>query len=152
MRTRSGWLALTLPLMLAAAGPQVAHARAETLKRSVENITQGPLDMALAPGTAGYTAYRSITAPEASTGERMALSIFGGPWAAIVNATGGVFRLWSGLLELPVGLALLVTKSFTDAEPGAFFDTKADRALVDHPTDVYDVKFGVFYLNNPSLD
>jgi hypothetical protein len=144
-------MALALPLLLVAARPQAAHARPETLMRSVENITQGPLDMALAPGVAGYTAYRSITAPEATTGERMGLALVAGPWAAIIDGGAGLFRFWAGLAELPVGLALLVTKNFTDAEPGAFFDTKGEKALVDHPGDIYNVKFGTFYVSNPNV-
>jgi len=48
----------------------------------------------------------------------VALELLGGAgWFFPITAATGVFRLWSGFAEMPVGLTLLVSKSFTDWEP-----------------------------------
>jgi hypothetical protein len=125
----------------------VAPVRAgvEPLKRSVENITQGPLDFALTPFVAGQTAYRNIRADQPTAGGRIVLGFFTYVGLLMVDAAAAGFRTWTGFLEFPVGLGALAATPFTDKDLPAFFDVKQSRALVDHPTKVFDVKFGVYH-------
>ncbi len=48
--------------------------------------------------------------------------------------------------EMPVGLTLLVSKSFTDWQPAPFFEVHGKPAMVSFPSAVIPIEFGVNYL------
>lgn len=122
--------------------PAQAQARGETLKRAFGNITQGPLDVVLAPATAGVQLWHNLRTVQDTTGVRVAYAVPGFFWATGVNAFSGVLRVVAGTFELLPGIGLV----FTDREMTPLFDPveKAD-ALVAHDTPVYPIKFGVEY-------
>ena len=125
--------------------------RTATLRRAVSNAVFGPLDVALSPVVTAQTLYERGRMEKYSWPGIAALELIGGPGFFFPsNAAAGAFRTWAGLFEIPVGLGLLVSKSFTDWEPPALFDLHEEPALVDHPNDVIPVKFGVEYLGSGS--
>jgi hypothetical protein len=126
---------LALPAAPAAASPK-------TLKRSVENLTQFPLDVAASPVVAVYTIQRNMR----EIGDSLAVRIFyplpGFAWNTMVQIGAGVLRGVSGALEFVPGIVLLPFE--TDMTP--LFDPSLDNdALVDWQNGYYDVKFGVDY-------
>jgi hypothetical protein len=132
------------------AGPALAN-RADTLRRAGENIVQGPLDLLLTPAVAGHTLGRNIRVAQYNIPGAVVAGIVGYPWLFWTTGFAAGFRLWSGLLEFPVGLGLLVSKSFTDWEPAPFFDVARDPAMVDYPNDVFNWKFGTYYIANANM-
>ncbi len=114
----------------------------DTLKRSIENLSQAPLDLALSPIVAGQTVVRNLQDIEDSPGVRIVYPVPGYVWTVFVQAGAAVLRGITGAIEFLPGLALF----FTDAELDPIFDPVADQdALVDYETDFYWVKFGVNY-------
>ena len=146
MRARVGWLVAAGLIAVASLRAADAHASAESLKRSFENMTQGPLDLVFTPVVAGQTAYENLEAEGHTTGGivRFAPVTYGG--LLIMDWAAGFFRTLSGFAELPVGLGALAASPFTDWEPPPFFDVSKPSALVDHPTSWYHVKFGVHHV------
>jgi len=113
-----------------------------TLKRSVENLTQWPLDIAAAPVTSGVTIYRNMQNIGDSTAVRIAYPVPGYAWNLFVNMGAGVLRGVAGALELLPGIAL----AFTDAELTPIFDPAAkNTGLVNFENGIYDVNFGIDY-------
>jgi len=127
----------------------MAHAggaRTDTLRRAVSNVLLGPLDVALSPAVTVQALYANAKAANYSPPATVALELLGGAgWFFPLTAATGVFRMWSGFAEMPVGLALLVSKSFTDWEPAPFFEVREEPALVSCPNPVIPLKFGVNY-------
>jgi hypothetical protein len=126
---------LALPAAPAAASPK-------TLKRSVENLTQWPLDVATAPVVSVWTIQRNMR----DIGDSLAVRIFypvpGFCWNTMVQVGAGVLRGVSGALELGPGIVLLPFEA--DMDP--LFDPSLDNeALVDWQNGIYDVKFAVDY-------
>jgi hypothetical protein len=126
---------LALPAAPAAASPK-------TLKRSIENLTQFPLDVAASPVVAAYTIQRNMR----EIGDSLAVRIFyplpGFAWNTMVQIGAGVLRGVSGALEFVPGIVLVPFE--TDMTP--LFDPSLDNdALVDWENGYYDVKFGVDY-------
>ena len=151
MRIRARWLAVGIvSVALVTPGPRVAHAegdRTETLRRAVSNALLGPLDVALSPVVTVQALYQNATAANYPPGATAALELIGGGgWFFPLTATSGVFRIWSGLAEIPVGLTLLVSKSFTSWEPAPFFEVRGKPALVNYPSAVIPITFGINYL------
>ena len=131
-------LATVAALMMAAP----AAADTETLKRSIENLTQFPLDVALSPVVAGYTIYQNMNSIEDSPGVRIFYPIPGFAWNTMVQGAAGILRGMTGLIEFVPGIVLL----FSDAEFEPLFDPADENdALVDYETDFYWLKFGVNY-------
>jgi hypothetical protein len=149
IRARSYAVGILL-LALAAPGPRVAHAagdRTETLRRAVANVLLGPLDVALSPAVTVQALYENGKAANYPPAATAALELIGGAgWFFPLTAATGVFRIWSGFAEIPVGLTLLVSKSFTSWEPGPFFETRGKPAMVSVPDAVIPVEFGINYL------
>jgi len=151
MRNRARWYAVgILFVAVAAADPRVTFAagdRTNTLRRAVANTLLGPLDVALSPAVTVLALFRTARAanyPPAATG---ALELIGGAgWFFPVTAATGVFRTWTGIAEIPVGLTLLVSKSFTNWEPAAFFEVNDKAAMVSYPNAPIPIVFGVNYL------
>ena len=137
---RAGTLGLALAFSALVAAP--AAATPDTLKRSIENLSQWPLDLVLSPIVAGQTVYTNLNDIEDSPGVRLVYPVPGYFWTMFVQAGASVLRGMTGLIEFPVGLAIL----FTDAEFDPIFDPADEQdALVDFETDFYWVKFGINY-------
>jgi len=128
----------------------MAHAagdRTDTLRRAVANVLLAPLDVALSPVVTVQALYGNAKAANYSPPATVALELLGGGgWFFPLTAATGVFRLWSGFAEMPLGLALLVSKSFTDWQPAPFFEVHGKPAMVSFPSGVIPIEFGVNYL------
>ena len=149
MQIRARWHAVGI-LLVALAAPRVAHAgggRTDTLRRAVANVLLGPLDVALSPVVTIQALYANAEAANYSPPATVALELLGGGgWFFPLTAATGVFRMWSGFAEMPVGLTLLVSKSFTSWEPAPFFEMRGKAAMVSYPSAVIPIEFGVNYL------
>jgi hypothetical protein len=135
-----------LTVALAAGGLALVSAPAgaspQTLKRSVQNLTQAPLDIALAPATSAVTIYKNITSIGDTTAVRIFYPIPGFAWNSMVNIGAGVLRGVTGVMEFVPGLILLPF----DADIDPLFDPAEDNAgLVQWENGIYDVNFGVDY-------
>ena len=151
MRIRPRWLAVgILSVAVAASEPQVADAvggRTDTLRRAVANVLLGPFDVALSPAVTVQALYENASAANYPPAAIAALELIGGGgWYFPVTATTGVMRMWSGFAEIPVGLTLLVSKSFTSWEPAPFFEANEKAAMVSYPNAPIPIVFGVNYL------
>lgn len=119
-----------------------ATATMDTLKRSVENITQCPLDIVTSPFVAGQSIYRNMQDIDDSTGVRIAYPVPGYAWNLVVQWGASVLRGVTGVIEFLPGVVL----SFTDADMEPLFDPAVEnQALVDIESDIYHLKFGVDY-------
>ena len=151
MRIRAKWPAVGILLVaVAAMEPRVAYAagdRTDTLRRAVANVLLGPLDVALSPAVTVRALYENSRAANYPPAATAALELLGGAgWFFPLSAATGVFRIWSGFAEIPVGLTLLVSKSFTDWEPAPFFEVSEKAAMVSYPNAAIPIVFGVNYL------
>jgi hypothetical protein len=125
-----------------AAVPPVASATPATFKRSIENLTQWPLDLALSPVVAGKTIYENLNSVDDSTGVRIAYPIPGYIWTTSVQVGASVLRGVTGVFEFLPGLFLLPF----DADMDPLFDPAAENeGLVDFDNSIYHVKFGINY-------
>jgi hypothetical protein len=125
-----------------AAGP--AGATTSVLKRSFENMPQGVFDAAASPVTAGYSVVNNMRNIDDTPGVRVAYAVPGYFWNVMCNFGGGLLRSVTGVIELPVGLALL----FTDADMEPLFDPAEDNeGLIhfDQFEDVYKINTAVSY-------
>lgn len=125
------------------ATPLSAQASPETLKRSVSNLSQAPLDLLLSPmvGLVGVvTRMREQDDPVAVR------VVFGGPgvvWNTGVNIGASVIRFVTGAIELVPGVLLLPFEA--DLDP-LFAPVDNGGALVELETPCcLDVKFGIDY-------
>jgi hypothetical protein len=114
----------------------------ETLKRSVENLTQWPLDLALSPVVAGKTVYQNLRDIDDSTAVRIVYPVPGFVWVTFVQAGTAVLRGVTGVLEFLPGLGLVFFE--TDLDP-IFDAADENEALVDFETVVHHFKFGISY-------
>src|SRR5206468_12625760 len=151
MRVRARWYVVGLLMVaVAAREPRPAYAegdRTATLRRAVSNVLLGPLDVALSPVVTVQALDANARAAGYPWPATVALELLGGGgWFFPLTAVTGVFRMWSGFAELPVGLTLLVSKSFTSWEPPPFFETRGKPAMVSYPSAVIPIEFGVNYL------
>ena len=132
--------ACAVALVALAAAP--AAATPATLKRSVENMTQWPLDIVTAPWVAGETIYQNMQSESDTTAVKIVYPVPGYAWNLMVQVGASVLRGVTGVIEFVPGLILLPL----DAEFDPLFDPVVDNpALVDVPTPVYDLRFGVTY-------
>ena len=137
---RPGALLATLCLLVFAAGP--ASATPATFKRSIENLTQAPIDMALSPVIAARTIYRNMRDIDDSMGVRIAYPLPGWCWNTMVQIGAGTLRGVTGALELIPGILLIPF----DADMDPLFDPADEQSgLVDYATPIYHIKFGIDY-------
>lgn len=130
--------ALAFAVLLASPG----SATPATLKRSVQNLTQWPLDVVTAPVTSGLSIYRNLREIDDSPAVRIAYPVPGYFWNLMVNWGASVLRGVSGVIEFLPGIAL----AFTDAEMTPLFDpAEQNPALVSYETGIYDLRFGIDY-------
>jgi hypothetical protein len=133
-------VALVAGCLSLAAAP--AGASPQTIKRSVQNLTQAPLDIAAAPVVSAVTIYRNITNIGDSTAVRIFYPIPGFAWNTMVNMGAGVLRGVTGIMEFVPGLILIPFEA--DIDP--LFDPAEDNAgLVQWENGIYDVNVGVDY-------
>jgi hypothetical protein len=114
----------------------------ETLKRSVENLTLWPLDLALSPVVAGKTVYQNMRDIDDSMAVKIVYPVPGFVWVTFVQAGAAVLRGITGAFEFLPGLGLLPFEA--DLDP-LFDPAEENEALVDLETAVYDIKFGIAY-------
>jgi len=151
MRRRARPLAvgfLLLAIAVLAAGTARADGdRTTTLRRAVGNVLLGPFDVALSPVVTAQGLWENGRAAGYSVPGTAVLELIGGVgWFLPVTAGTGIFRIMSGFGEIPVGLALLVSKSFTKWEPDPFFEVAGKPALVSVPSAPIPIAFGINYL------
>jgi len=127
---------------IAALLPSPAEAAAETLRRSLQNIALAPLDIALAPVTAGHALYHDLGASEESTAVKVAFVLPGFVWNTGLGILAGALRELAGLLELPPGLVLACCETQL---PSLFDAVERSEALVDVEGRVFRLKFGIDY-------
>jgi hypothetical protein len=126
---------LALPVAPAGASPK-------TLKRSIENLTQWPLDVVASPVVAGYTIFRNMREIGDTTAVRIFYPLPGFAWNTMVQVGAGVLRGVTGAVELVPGIVLLPFEA--DLDP--LFDPAIDNeGLVKWENGVYDVNFAIDY-------
>ncbi len=146
--------ALAVASLLAWA-PAAAQASPETLQRSIGNMIQTPLDIALAPIVAGRTLINNLRDIDDTTAVKVAYAVPGYFWLAGVQIGGAALRGVAGLLELVPGLILLPLATDLDAlyDPAdrgaAMFEMENPLAENDIarwiPLITWNVRFGVTY-------
>lgn len=136
------FLALALAAGLLALPAAPADASPQTLKRSVQNMTQGPLDMATAPVTSGWSIYNNIRSVGDSTAVRIFYPIPGYAWNVMVNVGAGALRTLTGVMEFVPGLVLLPFES--DLDP-LFDPVDSSPSLINWENGIYDLKFANDY-------
>jgi hypothetical protein len=119
-----------------------ADASPKTLKRSLENMTQGPLDVAAAPVSAGWAIYNNMRSIGDTTAVRIFYPLPGFCWNTMVNVGAGTLRTFTGVLEFVPGLVLLPFEA--DLDP--LFDPVYNApSLVNWENGIYDVDFANDY-------
>ena len=114
----------------------------ETLKRSVQNLTQWPLDLALGPVVAGQTIVRNMQDIDDSMAVKIAYPVPGFVWVTFVQSGCALLRGLTGVFEFLPGIGLLPFEA--DLDP-LFDPADENEALVDFETPVYNLRFGVNY-------
>ena len=133
-------VALVAGCLSLAAAP--AGASPQTIKRSIQNLTQAPLDVATSPVVSAVSIYRNITTIGDTTAVRIFYPIPGFAWNTMVNAGAGVLRGVTGIMEFVPGLILIPFEA--DIDP--LFDPAEDNSgLVKWENGIYDVNFAVDY-------
>jgi hypothetical protein len=142
-----------LALLLLA--PSIAQASPETLRRSLGNIIQSPVDIVLAPVVAARTLVNNLRDIDDTRAVQVFYAAPGFIWLTGVQVGGAVLRGVAGCLELVPGVFLLPFETDIDA----LYDP-ADRggALVEYenplaeddiakwfPMITWNVRFGVTY-------
>ena len=127
-------------LLAIAAAP--AAATPATLKRSVENMTQWPLDLVLSPYVAGNSIYQNMQSETDTTAVKIAYPVPGYAWNLMVQVGASVLRGVTGVIEFVPGVILLPL----DAEFDPLYDPVEDNpAVVEYDNPVYRLRFGVTY-------
>ena len=135
--------------------PATAQASPETLRRSIGNIIQSPLDVVLAPVVAGRTIVTNLRDIDDTTPVRVFYTVPGFFWLTGVQVGAAVLRGVSGCLELLPGIFLLPFETDTDplfdpADRGAAI-VEYENPLVENeiaqwfPMITWNVRFGVTY-------
>jgi hypothetical protein len=133
-------VALAAGCLSLAAAP--AGASPQTIKRSIQNLTQAPIDIAASPVVSAVSIYRNITTIGDTTAVRIFYPLPGFAWNTMVNAGAGVLRGVTGIMEFVPGLILIPFEA--DIDP--LFDPAEDNAgLVQWENGIYDVNVGVDY-------
>ena len=149
MQTKMRWHGVVILLVAVVASPPrtvLAANRADTLRRAVGNVLLGPIDVALSPAVTAKAMYDNGQAANYSPAAIGALGVIGGAgWYFPITAAAGILRIWSGFIEMPIGLVLLVSKSFTKWEPGPIFEVTDKPAMVSYPNAPIPIVFGVNY-------
>lgn len=153
-RLRAIALAAGLATLLVLA-PASSQASPETLRRSVGNIVQSPLDLVLAPVVAGRTVVTNLRDIDDTPGVRVFYAVPGYLWLTGVQVGAAVLRGVSGCLELLPGVFLLpfetdIDPLFDPADRGSalaeYENTLAESSVLRwFPMLTWNVRFGVTY-------
>lgn len=120
-----------------------AAASPQTIKRSIENLTQWPLDVALSPVVAARDIIVNMQEIEDSLAVKIFYPVPGFVWNTMVQGGAGVLRGVTGAIEIVPGVLLL---PFPDADIDPLFDPADENdGLVQWENGIYDVKFGISY-------
>jgi len=134
--------ALLAAVAAVALAPPEADASPETLKRSVGNMVQAPLDLAFSPIVAWRTLNNNVRDIDDTTAVRVAYYVPGYFWMVGVQVGSSAIRGLTGMLEFLPGLFLLPF----DADLDPLFDpVERGEALIEWGNPVMDVKFGINY-------
>jgi hypothetical protein len=126
--------------------PAAAHAGGATLKRAVGNMIQGPIDVGLAPITAGVVEVQNLRNIDDTMPVRVAYALPGYLWLTGMFAGASVLRMVTGVLEFVPGLFLLPF----DAEMGSLFDpVESGSAFISQDTPVMDIRLMLDYTAAP---
>lgn len=130
-----------LAAMLGAGAP--AWASTKTLKRSVSNVVQAPLDLVLSPMVALVSVVEGMREQDDSVPLRVVFFAPGFLWNTGVNMGASLIRFVTGGLELIPGVALLPFATDIDT---LFSPVESAPALFETETSCcIDVKFGINY-------
>ncbi|MGH0034990.1 MAG: hypothetical protein ACQGVK_08170 [Myxococcota bacterium] len=128
--------------LVALAAPRPAEASPETLSRSVGNMVQAPLDLALSPLVAWATLNNNIQDIDDTTAVRVAYYLPGYVWLLGLQVGASAIRGLTGAIEFLPGLFLLPF----DADLDPLYDpVERGEALVEWENPVMDIKFGINY-------
>jgi hypothetical protein len=122
--------------------------RATTLKRATGNVVQGPMDFLLTPQTVVRSVMYTAETRDYAPWQTAMYAPVAATWIGGLNLVASGYRIFAGLLEVPVGVVLLGSKSFTNWEPEPFFEPGANPAIFDEG----DWKFGVQYIGEGPQD
>jgi hypothetical protein len=123
--------------------PSLSQAGGQTLKRSVGNLTQFPLDILLSPIQAGNRLNKNLKAEDDPMALKVVMVVPGWLFLTGNNAFGAMMRGFAGIAELPAGLFLLTRK---DAEMYPLFPiTERGGALWDKDTKAFHFMIGIDY-------
>lgn len=141
LRSRSLVIACAISLSLLCGG--AASASTETLKRSLSNITQAPLDLLLAPMNGLLSVITRMGEQEDPNAVRVVFFVPGVIWNTGVNIGASTIRMITGTIELIPGVLLAPVDA--DLDP-LFSAVDSAGALVEleTPCCLY-VKFGIDY-------
>jgi hypothetical protein len=124
--------------------PSSAWASQETLKRSVSNMLQSPLDLVLSPMTSLIGISTKMVEQQDSAGVRLFFAVPGYIWYTGVNVGASVIRGVTGLIEVIPGVLLF---PFPEADMDPLFDPVDNAGAlieIDTPCCIY-IKFGIDY-------
>jgi len=120
-----------------------ALASTETLKRSVSNLTQAPLDLLFSPMTGMLAVATRMNEQVDPVAVRVAFALPGVIWNTGVNVGASVIRFITGGIEFGPGILLLPFEA--DLDP-LFSPVRNAGAVVELDTPCcIDVKFGIDY-------
>lgn len=140
-------LAVVGALVLA---PSLSQAGGQTLKRSVGNLTQFPLDILLSPIQGANRINKNLKTHNDPTALKVVMIVPGWIFLTGVNAFGATMRGMAGIFELPAGLFLLTRK---DAEMYPLFPiTQRAGALYDKDTKAFHFMIGIDYAGGNVID
>lgn len=123
--------------------PSLSQAGGQTLKRSVGNLTQFPLDIVFAPVQAGNRIVKNMKTEKDPLALKIVMTVPGWVFLTGTNAFGATMRAFAGVVELPPGLFLLFRK---DAEMYPVFPiTQRGGALINKDTKAFHFMIGIDY-------
>lgn len=122
--------------------PSTAEASHRTLVRAVGNLVQAPLDVALAPVTAGQTWITNLRDVEDTRAVRIAYAVPGYFWLVGMSLGAACIRGVTGMIELIPGMALVPVQA--DLDP--LYDHVANsEGIFFYDNQIFPINFGVNY-------
>jgi hypothetical protein len=132
---------LATAVLVTSATPAVAST--ETLRRSVSNISQAPLDFLFSPFVGIYSVITRMREQDDPTAVRVAFFVPGIVWNTGVNLGGATIRLITGGIELIPGIFLVPFEADLDV---LYAPVTNAAAMYEMETPCcIDVKFGIDY-------
>lgn len=117
--------------------PGEAAASPDTLRMAFENLLQGPVDMALAPVTAGRTVAQNLDDVGPAPVAPAAYAVLGHPGLTLLQVGCGALRMVSGAVLLVPGVVLFPFED-VDVPPEANVFGRGPRMLVDEQNPLAD--------------